>query len=810
MESILDDLRSALRSLRRSPLYASVVLGSLALGLGGAMAAFAILDSVRLRALPFPHGERLVTLAEVPEGGGAAETCGARCDVSYTTFADVLRRHDFRTLDAVIGFTSGGKVYMAGGEPLPVSGGVLTPEAFTLLGVAPALGRPLLPSDDQLGVPLVTLLSHDFWTNQFGADPGVLGRVIKLSDSQYTVVGVMPPGFDFETGSKFWLPAVPTLDPSTRPSIRSLSVLGRLRVGHTRADLAAELAQLEIPDQRGAAGPTRMHIVAAPLRDRYVAATQSYDVIFAGMVGGLLLLAVANLANLSLVRALDQRREVTVRAALGAPRGRLARQLVMQHGLLVVGGTIVGALVARWLLAVLGSVDVLNFGRLAGMLPEVDAHVWAFAAVVAVLVGSALAVAPVRVALGAASDNALRGSAGNTSPRNPWQRILLVVQVALAFALVSSGVLLQQSASALARVSVGFDAGRVLQGTPSFPHPWRVPGTYVPVTERILAELQQVPGVRAAAARTVLPRANASFAVDGGAPLDTRAAPSVEIGVSPAYFDALGVPVLRGRPFTDADVAGGAPVAIINAWAAARWWPGADPIGRAVRVDTAPGAGASLTIVGVVADHRAATATVLTTELGAEVYRPWAQVPTAFPTFVASTAGDPAALIRPFRDLLVRHVPDRPVGVARATEGYDLQWRGMRTNATQAGWIAIVGLAIAWLGIHGITSYRVRRRTREIGIRGAMGASPAHIVRLVLFDVGAWGLVGIALGLPLALGGARVLDGLLYQVRAGDPVSLVIVGGILAAAVGAATLLPTRRALHIPAVDACRTDEVGG
>ena len=809
MAALLDDVRTALRALSRSPLFAAVVLGSLALGLGGSMAAFAILDGVRLRALPFPDGDRLVSLSEVPAAGPSA-ACGARCDVSYTTFADVLRRHEFRTLDAVIGFTAGGKVYMAGGEPLPVMGGVLTPEAFSLLGVTPVLGRPLLASDDQLGAPLVTLLAHDFWTNQFGADPTVVGRVIKLSDSQYTVVGVMPPGFDFETGSKFWLPAVPTLDPSTRPSIRSLSVIGRLRPGHTLRDLEAELQQLEIPDQRGPAGPTRMVVAAAPLRERYVAAAQQYDLIFAGMVGGLLLLAVANLANLTLVRALDQRREVAVRAALGASRSRLARQLVVQYALLVLGGTVAGALVAQWLLGVLGSVDVLNAGRLAGMRPRVDAHVWGFAAGLALLVGVILSMAPVRVALGAAGRTALRAAAGNTAPRSRWQHALLVLQVALAFALVSSGVLLQRSAVALSQVSLGFDADRVVQGTPSFPHPWRVPGTYVPVTERLLLELGQLPGVQSAAARTTVPRGTASFTVDGGAPLDARLAPSVEIGVTSGYFETLRVPVLRGRAFSAADVAGGAPVAMVNAWAAARWWPGADPVGQTVRVDTASGAGTSLTIVGVVADHRAATATALTTELGAELYRPWAQAPSAFPSFVAATSGDPTTLLRPFRDLLVRHVPDRPVGVARATEGYELQWRGMRTNATQAGWIAGVGVAIAWLGIHGITAYRVRRRTREIGIRGAIGASPVHIVRLVLADVAVWALVGLVLGLPLALGGAQLLSGLLYQVQATDPRVLLSVGGILAASVLAATFLPTRRALRIPAVDACRTDESGG
>ncbi len=801
-----DDLRTAWRALLRAPAYSLVIITSLALGLGAALAAFAVLDAVRLRALPFPEGDRLVLLAEVPAEGPGMEGCGARCDVAYTTFADVLRHHPFRTVDGLIGFTSGGKVYMAGGEPLPVNGGVLTPEAFSLLRVTPFLGRALQPADDQLGVPLVTVLAHDFWTNQFGADPAVVGRTIKLSDSEYTVVGVMPPGFDFESGSKFWLPAVPTLDPSTRPSIRSLSVIARLAPGHTLRDLRDELARVEVPAQRGAAGVTPMRVVASPLRDRYIAATRSYDLVFGGLVASLLVLVVANLSNLSLVRALDQRREVAVRAALGAAGWRLGRTLALQHLLLVVGGTAAGLLVAQSVLGVLASVDVLASNEVAGMAPRLDARGVAFAVALALVVGATLAVAPVLVALRAARVSALRASAGNTQPRSRWQRVLVTVQVAMAFGLVAIGVVLRQSSQALGMVSPGFDAAQVVQGAPSFPHPWRVPSTYVPVTERILVDLAAMPGVRAAT-RTIVPRPRASFAVEGQAALDQRSAPAVEIGVTPGYFDVLGVSLMRGRDFSGADAAGGAPVAIVNALAAERWWPGADPIGRTVRVDTMPGAGTVVTIVGVVANHRAATA--LTEAPGPEFYRPWAQLPSAFPSFVMTSPGDVGALLRPMRDMLVRHVPDRPVGTARAIDGYAAQWRGMETNAAQAGWIALVGLAIAWLGLHGITAYGVRRRAREIGIRGAIGASRWQIARLVVADVAGWGAIGLAIGVPLALSADRLLDGVTYQARVEDPVVLASVACLVLLVIVGASLLPLRRALSIPAAEACRAEDSG-
>src|ERR1041385_3483990 len=239
------ELRASVRGLIRSPGYAAAVVLSLALGIGSAASAFGVLDAVRFRALPFPDADRLVAIVEVP--ADRPGECRTGCDVSYETFANLLALHPPRALDAVAGFPAGGQGGAAGarGEPILVIGGVVSPNLFELLRVKPELGRALTPDDDRLGAPLVTVLSHALWVTQFGADPKILGKDIKLSDSHYTVVGVMPAGFDFETGSKFWLPAVPTLDPSTRPSIRSLNVIGRLAPGRTLAQLEGELATLD-------------------------------------------------------------------------------------------------------------------------------------------------------------------------------------------------------------------------------------------------------------------------------------------------------------------------------------------------------------------------------------------------------------------------------------------------------------------------------------------------------------------------------------------------------------------------------------
>ncbi|MBC7896364.1 MAG: ABC transporter permease [Cytophagaceae bacterium] len=808
-ESLVHDARQAVRSLRRSRGYVATVIASLALGMGASVAAFGVIDAVRLRALPFPHAERLVVISEVPaDGETPAPDCALRCDVQYTTFSQVLSTRTFKTLDAIAGYTTGGKVYMAGGEPVPVSGGVVSPNVFSLMGVQPFMGRALTAEDNQLGVTLATVLSHDMWATLFGGDPNIVGKVVKLSDSRYTVVGVMPPGFDFEAGSKFWLPPVPTLDPSTRPSIRSLVVMGRLAPGRTIAEARAELAAVELPPP--AAGKTPLTLQARPLRDRYVASTQSHDVIFAAMVGCLMLLACANLANLSLVRALDQQREFAMRSALGATGARLARELLVQHAVLVVVATGLGLLVARWLFAWLGQAAALASLRPGGMDYQLDGRALAFAALAAVVVGIALSLAPVRLALGTTAGAVLRIGQSAVG-KSRAQQGFVVVQVAASFMLLTGGALLAKSARQLATVPVGFDAVHVVQGSPSFPHPWRVREKYLPVTQSLLGQLTTLPGVKSAAVRASLPLRGPGGAPDvvldgGSAPLPSAVLPNTMLSVSPQYFATMGVPITRGRGFSDADVEQGAPVVIVNAWTARRWWSGQDPVGRTVRVDTAPGKPVSMTVVGVVADNRAAQSGLLLAEPGPELYRPWVQAPSAFPQFVVSTSGNAANLLKPVRDVLVRGVPDRPLSTSLVANTIADQLAGVRANAVQALWVAAVGLFLALLGVHGVLSHAVRRRTREIGIRAAMGATSGHIVVLVLRQVAMLVAIGLVIGIPAARATSRLIEGLLTRTSATDPIvyAMVAVAVLFTAVLAAA--LPLLHALRVQPLEALRSE----
>ena len=399
LDLLRHELRLAARSLSRNAVFVITTVLSLALGIGASSAAFSVLDAVRFRALPFPHGERLVVIQEVPAAlNGVPAACLTGCDPSYETFAQVLREHPFHSLEAVAGFTSGAKGLVLGDEIVPVLGGVVSPNLFALLNARPSIGRTFTAEDDRLGAPPMVVLSHTMWTARFAHDPAILGKVVKLSDTRYTVIGVMPAGFEFEVASQFWLPVVPTLDPSTRPSIRNLTVVARLAPSATIATLRAELSTIAPAAQLSARGqPVSTKLVAAPLRERYVASTQSHDVIFAGIVGCVLLIAVANVATLLLVRTMQQERELAVRTALGAGLGNLTIFLFSQQAMLVSAGAGLGILLASWLLRTLSSLAALDSIRPLGMDYRVDGGVAAFAVALALVIALVLGLVPLRI-----------------------------------------------------------------------------------------------------------------------------------------------------------------------------------------------------------------------------------------------------------------------------------------------------------------------------------------------------------------------------------------------------------------------------
>ena len=807
---------TALRSLLRSPGFFITAVLSLGLGLGAGAAAFSVLDAVRFRALPFPEGDRLVVLSEIPANPVERSTasCYTLCDVSYETFTKVLQAGSFRTIDEVAGFTSGGKALNLGGEPVLVTGGVVSPNLFALLGVQPIMGRLLGEEDNRLGVPPTVLISHDMWTTHLARDPNVVGRVIKLSDTHYSIVGVMPPGFNHEVQNTFWLPAVPTLDPSTRPSIRSLTVIARLAPGRTLAQFRAELATID-PGllqsvQQGAR--TTMSIAAEPLRTRYSESTGSNDLIFAAIVGCIILIAVANLANLVLVRTLHMQREFAVRSALGARPRRQLRDLLTQHTVVVLVSALVGLTLASWLLGVLGTIDSLTSIRPSGMEYRLDWRSISFVTLLALAVGAVLSLVPARVVSRSDVQQVLRAGAPNAggSSGGIAQKVFVVAQVAIAVVLLTGAGLMGRTVWRLARLDLGFNPAPILQGTPSLPHPWRVREKFVPVTRQIANDLALLPGATSVAVRATTPLgprgATPKFTLEGQAePLPAGVVPRSGYSVSAGYFRTMGIQVSGGREFDGRDLETSLPVAIVNQYAAARWWPGQDPIGRTVRVDTAEAkAPLVLTIVGVVADNRAAAPNLLLSDPGAELYLAYEQAPSAFPTFLVRADAGTEPLLKPVRETLARLVPDRPLFASLAADNVNDQLGGVRVNAYQVLGFAVVGFGLALMGIYGVLSYAVGRRTREIGIRGALGASGSRLTRMVLLDAGRLVGMGMGVGVLLSFAATRLLSGMLYGTSRTDPMVYTGVIALVIMVSLAASWLPARRASRVDPLVALR------
>lgn len=807
----------ALRSLFRSPGFFVTAVLSLGLGLGAGAAAFSVLDAVRFRALPFPDGDRLVVLSEVPANPieRSSTTCRAACDVSYESFTKVLQTGSFRTIDAVAGFTSGGKALNLGGEPILVTGGVVSPNLFGLLGVQPVLGRLMSEDDNRLGATLVVLISHEMWTTHLARDPNIIGRVIKLSDSHYTVIGVMPPGFSHEVNNQFWLPAVPTLDPSTRPSIRSLTVIARLARGRTLAQFRSELGTID-PGllqavQQGAR--TTMTLNAAPLRSRYSESTEAHDLIFAAIVGCIILIAVANLANLVLVRTLHMQREFAVRSALGARPRRQLRDLLAQHLILVLAATLVGLVLASVLLSVLGRLDSLASIRPSGMEYRLDVRTVAFVSLLAIAVGGLLSLVPSRVVSRSDVQQVLRAGAPTAAGSGGGiaQKAFVVAQVAVAVVLLTGAGLMSRTVWRLARLDLGFEPARILQGSPSFPHPWRVREKFIHVTRQIVTDLAALPGatsVAILAAAPLGPRGAAPrLTLEGQAePLPAGAVPQSGFSVSAGYFGTMGVRVTRGREFDGRDLEATVRVAIVNDFSARRWWPGQDPVGRTIRVDTAEAsAPLILTVVGVVADNRAAAANLLLSDPGPELYLAYEQAPSAFPTFLIRADGGPTPLLKPVRETLARLVPDRPLFATLASDQVRDQLGGVRLNAYQVLGFAVVGFGLALMGIYGVLSYAVGRRTQEIGIRGALGASSRQLTRMVLTDAARLVGVGLAIGVLLSFAATRLIAGMLYGTSRTDPMVYGAVVLLVLLVSLAASWLPARRASQVDPLVALRT-----
>jgi putative ABC transport system permease protein len=800
---MLHDLRLAVRSLRQAPGFALAAILTLAIGTGAASAVFTVLHAVLLRPLPYADPDRLVVLLH-----------DGQFPVSPADYLDY--RREARAYERVSAAQAWSTTLVTGGPAERLPALQVSADLFTTLGVPAALGRTFLPDEDQNGRDHVVVLSDSLWRERFAGDTGVIGRPITLDGAAYTVVGVMPPSFRFApfwaTTATLWRP-LPLEARTTDRNGRSLRVFARLRSGVTRERAQAEASA--IAARLAAAYPdsnAQLGIAVVPLRDKVVSDVRPTLWLLAATVGLVLLVACVNVASLQLVRNSGRRKELAVRAALGAGRRRLVFQLLAETIVLSGAGGIAGLLLATWAVAWIGGQvpaaslpphDPLGFNGVVAL----------FSAGVILATGFASGLAPalhlsragVHDTLQGASRGATEGAGGRQ-----LRRVLLGVELALALALLAGAGLMGRTLLRLQAVDPGFDPHHLLTFTVS------VGGTAhdearLSYFDRAADAVAAIPGVISASAINHLPLAGDDWHFG----IQPEGRPEPPPGDEPTatwrvvrrgYFSTMRLPLVAGRDFDARDRAEGLPVCIVNETMARRHWPGEDPVGR--RVGVGGRNRIWLTVVGVSTNARQSE---WTGEVPEEIYVPYAQHATEFGsgelTFVVRTAGDPAGLARAAQRAVWSVDANVPVSRVATMEQIiaDQLWRS-RVTAVLLGGFAAVALVLAALGVYGVSAYSMSRRTREMGIRVALGARPAQVISLALGEIVAPVVVGVAAGCGLALTLARVVGSLLYGVGPSDPVTFV--GAPLALGVIAllAAWLPARRASRVDPAQVLRQE----
>lgn len=808
MDTLLQDLRYALRTLRRAPGFALVAVLTLALGIGLNTAIFSVVNGVLLRPLPFAQPDQLVRLHHVhPEkaarGGPFSPQDLEDLRAGATGFAS-LAAYVHEPGETALNLTGDG------GEPAVVQGASVSREFFPLLGVNAAVGRTLRPDENVPGNDRVAVLSDALWRSRYDADPSIVGRTVILEDRPTTVVGVMPPSFTFPgREAEVFIPMslIGEDDIPSRRDLRWMEVVGRLRPGTTPeaalGSVNAVLGRLaaEHAGTNEGWGRARMET----LRDAIVGPVRPALLVLLGTVALVLLVACANLANLLLARASAREREMAVRTALGASHGRIVRQLLTESLLLSLMGGALGLLVA-----VAGVRGLMTLS--AGTIPRpeavgVDGRAAAFALLLSLVTAVLFGMVPaVRVARTATAETLRDGGRGGSERRGGTTRAVLVLaQTAAAMVLLVGAGLLVNSFYRLVNVDPGFRSGNVLMASLDIIEKYETAEERNAYRDEIIRRVSEIPGVVAVGAAKTQPLRGGgdsyAFAIPGrGGPDAVMSPGSGTMIVSPGYFDALRIPLLRGRVFERADDLPGSPrVLVINEAAARRYWPGADPVGQTVTLEAVP-----LTVVGVVGDVRNEG---LASAPEPAVYFPYGIAPRRSTQLFIRTAGTPEAVAPAVRQAIHAVDPQQPIAEVRTLRSVLSETVAQpRFFTLLLSVFGAVAVFLAALGLYGVVAYTVTRRTTEIGIRMALGARAGDVVGMVVRR-SAWPTVGgIVAGTFAAVLLSRLMSTMLYEVRPGDPATFAGAALLLALVAGLASWLPARRAARIEPGSALRAD----
>lgn len=812
LETVWQDLRYGVRMLTKKPAYSAIAVLTLALGIGANTAIFSVVNAVLLKPLPFAAPDELMAL-----GQNDSQNRVGLSNFSFRNFADL--QDQIQAFERLAAYYNTSFTLTGEGKALLLRGTVVTADLFPLLGVSPALGRSFLPEEDRAGggsEGRPTILSWDFWQQHFAGDSSVIGRSVTLNNTSFTIIGVMPAGFSFPIQSQpsdVWVSTALDYERKIGPGAimvargyRGWKVIGRLKPEATpeqaqsEVDVIASNLSAQFPDDN-----KDMGIGVKPLLESMVGNLRPTLLLLLGAVGFVLLIACVNVANLLLERAISRQREINVRLALGAGRWRITRQLLTESVLLAGLGGAAGTALAVWGTSLIVALSPEGLTRIAET--RLDARVLAFTALVSVATGVAFGLAPAliisRANLAESLKEGGRGSTGSLHT-NHTRSLLVIVEIALALVLLVGAGLLVQSLVRLQQVAPGFDPYNVLtfnvaMSVDRTTGPPQIADFYQQLTGR----LKSLPGVVNASVVFQLPlgggAASTGLEIEGQL-VDPGDRPlGIIHSVGPEYFRTMGIPLVKGREFTERDDLNSAPVLIINEALARKHFPNEDPVGKRI------GPGFSTVpvtedtgmreVVGVVADVKHQN---LHGPTQPEIYFAQAQMPMSSMTMVVRTAADPLSLVNAARGVVESLDKNAPVYGVRTVE--ELLSRSVATprfNTLLLGLFAAVALILTAVGLYGVISCSVSQSTHEIGIRVALGAQSGDVLKLIVGQGMFLTLVGVVIGLAAAYGLTRLMSRLLYGVGATDPWTFAGVAVLLVCIAFIACYIPARRATKV-------------
>ena len=817
LETLMADLKYGARALLKHPGYALLAVLTLGLGIGANTAIFSVINGVLLKPLPYEHGDRLVVVQQ------SAPLSGRRnAGVAIAEYFD-YRERARDVFDGLVEYHQMSFDLLNRGEPDRVDTGVVSANFFDLLGIKPIVGRTFIESDDVRGAEAVLVLSHTYWQTKFGGDPNIVGQVFEMNDRPHRVIGVLPNVPHYPQENDVYMPvlacpfraAAEANIARQRRAFAALNVFGRLKLGVSPEQAASAVgaichtftqdksfAQVYRPEASGFQATT------VEVRDALTGGAREMLLILLGITGMVLLIACANVANLTLARMLGRDRELAMRAALGAGRGRLVRQLLTESTLLAVAGGLIGVVFA-WITVGMLTRFVGRFTSRTGEI-EIDFLVLLFTLGVSIVTGVLFGTLP---ALGSRVDlvSALKqggGQAGSSSGRKRIQGALIVAQVAVSVVLLVGAGLLLASFYRLQRVETGYRAEGVLAAQvygnfSKYPNATTLRGLYMPMIERLSSQA----GVTAVAITNAVPLAGGApgttrFDIEGRVTDDPERRPTSDTRIaSSRYFETIGIPLISGRVFNDLDSEESQRVIVINK-SMARYWDGADPIGSRISTDRGTN---WTTVVGVVGDVRQFG---LAQETVAQLYIPLSQTPQQFNGQVlVRTAGDPTSFANVLRDTV--HTVDANLPVEEVQTLDDLRSEALaapRLTATLLAVFATLALLVTLAGIGGVIATSVTQRTKEFGLRMALGASRDSVLTMVIRQGLFFVVIGLVLGVAGALAAGRVLNAYLYQTAPSDPLIYAGVAGLFILSGIIACLIPARKATTVDPLIALRAE----